>query len=63
MLLLLNEGLSHVKNDIPIEGMRPLYKACPPPKKQSFSHLRNYSISSHSEWFLQPIPPMMTDSF
>lgn len=63
ILLLFNEGLSHVKNDTPIQGMRALYRACPPPKKRSFSHLRNYSIPSNSEWCLQPLLSMMTDSF
>lgn len=33
MLLLIKEGLFHVKNDTPIQRMRPLYKACPPPNK------------------------------
>lgn len=61
MMLLLNEGLSHVKNDTPIEGMRPLYRTCPPPKEPSFSHLINYSIPPHSEWSLQSLFPMMTD--
>lgn len=62
MLLLFNEGLSHVKCDTPIQGMRALYRARPPPKKRSFPHL-NYSIPSHSEWSLHPSLPMMTDSF
>lgn len=38
MLLLFNEGLSHVKYDTPIQGMRALYRARPPPKKRSFPH-------------------------
>lgn len=50
MMLLFNEGLSHVKNNTSMQGMRPLYKVCSPPKERSFSHLRNDSIPSLSEW-------------
>lgn len=49
MLLLFKEGLFHVKNDTPKQGMRPLYRAWPPHNKQAFCHLRKYFIPLHSE--------------
>lgn len=61
MLLLFNEGLSLVKNDIPIQAMKPPCKACPLPKKvflpsKKLFHSLTLSMVSSTppsyDWFL-----------